>query len=170
MPYTLEQLTQDIRSTLKAKPLAEAGEAICPFIERALNDQDFRTTHIGADKTAKREVIYEDSELGFCLCVHSFEGPAISSPHDHGPSWAIYGQAEGMTEMTDWRIIKPAQGDEPALVEAEHTYKMEVGMAHFYPPGAVHSPRREASTKLLRIEGADLTKIKRTKIKAAESA
>jgi hypothetical protein len=28
--------------------------------------------------------------------------PMIGGPHDHGNSWAIYGQALGWTEMTEW--------------------------------------------------------------------
>ena len=32
--------------------------------------------------------------------------PAHGEPHDHGSSWAIYGLAEGDTEMTDWKVVR----------------------------------------------------------------
>ena len=93
--------------------------------------------------------------------------PAIGEPHDHGPTWAVYGQAEGITEMTDWKIVKKGRGDEPTMVEPAQTYKMKSGDACFYGIGHVHSPKRTAPTKLIRIEGTNLDYIKRSKIAAA---
>src|SRR5690606_38861717 len=125
--------------------------------------------NFGSDKTAKRTIIHEDPELGFCICVHVYDGAAHSGPHDHGASWAIYGQAEGETEMTDWKIVTPAKDGKPARVVSEQVYMLKPGMAHFYPVGAVHSPARADSTKLLRIEGANLDNVERTPIVRAES-
>lgn len=169
MTYTLDQLARDIRDTLKDKPLPAGGEALCTHVSRALADDGFRAENFGPDKTAKREVIFEDPELGFCVCVHVYEGAAHTGPHDHGDSWAIYGQAEGATEMTDWRIVSPARGDEPARVEPVDTYTLRPGDAHFYAVGDVHSPSRDDSTKLLRIEGANLDRVMRTPIEPAET-
>ncbi len=168
MAYTLEQLTDDIRETLNAAPVPAGGEAVCAHVERALKDETFRRENIGPDKTEKRTVIYEDPQLGFCVCVHVYEGAAHTAPHDHGGSWAIYGQAEGTTEMTDWRIVSPADGDKPARVEPVATYKLTPGMAHFYAAEAVHSPSRDHSTKLIRIEGTNLDHVTRMAIEPAE--
>jgi hypothetical protein len=44
---------------------------------------------------------------------------------------------------------------------------MKPGDAHLYDVGAVHSPKRDGLTKLVRIEGANLDRIKRSNIKAA---
>jgi hypothetical protein len=44
---------------------------------------------------------------------------------------------------------------------------MHPGEAHLYDVGEVHSPRREAPVKLIRIEGLNLDRIKRSNIKAA---
>lgn len=170
MTYTLDSLARDIGKTLEEKSGDEMASALCDAVQAALTDKDFLATNIGADKTKPREIIYEDPDKGFCICVHTYQGGANSAPHDHGPAWAIYGQAEGSTEMTDWRIVKPVDGDEPALVEPERTYTLTPGMAYFYAPGAVHSPKRDGDTKLLRIEGANLDHIKRTPMKAADPA
>jgi hypothetical protein len=112
-------------------------------------------------------VLYEDPELGFCICGHVHDGAAVGKPHDHGSSWAIYGQAEGMTEMTDWKIVKAGAGESPALVEPVRTYTMKPGDAKLYDVGVVHSPNRQAPTKLIRIEGANLDRVKRSNIAAA---
>jgi predicted metal-dependent enzyme (double-stranded beta helix superfamily) len=169
MPYTLPQLAADIRKTLAESTDRSAKEKVCALVSRALKDEAFLAAHLKdrAPGANPREVLYEDSDLGFCICGHVYANKAIGTPHDHGPSWAIYGQAAGVTEMTDWRIVRPGSGAEPTLVEPERTYLMHPGDAHFYDVGAVHSPRREAPTKLIRIEGANLDRIKRSNIKAA---
>jgi hypothetical protein len=54
-----------------------------------------------------RQILYEDPELGFCIVGHVEHNSRQSRPHDHGPTWAIYGQAVGETIMTDWVIVSP---------------------------------------------------------------
>jgi hypothetical protein len=116
-----------------------------------------------------REILYEDPQLGFCICGHVYDREAIGSPHDHGSSWAIYGQATGVTEMTDWKIVEKGDGEKPTLVEPVRTYLMHPGDVHLYDVGMVHSPKREAAVKLIRIEGQNLDHMRRSKIKAARA-
>ena len=68
--------------------------------------------------------------------------------------------------MTDWRIVEEGEGDKPALVELVETYALEPGQARLYDVGAVHAPRRERPTKLIRIEGQNLDNVQRSNIKA----
>jgi len=168
MTYSLTQLAADIRETLKADSSPPAKEKICGYVSKALTDKAFIANHLKtrASGAHPREVLYEDPELGFCICGHVHDGAAHGSPHDHGSSWAIYGQAVGVTEMTDWRIVEKGSGDKPSLVEPVKTYAMNPGDAHLYDVGAVHSPKRDAPVKLIRIEGANLDNIKRSNIKA----
>ena len=70
--------------------------------------------------------------------------------------------------MTDWRIVKKGDGTTPSLVEPVKSYVLRPGDAHFYDVGVVHSPKRDSLTKLVRIEGANLDRIKRSNIKRAE--
>ena len=168
MSYTLDQLAADIRAALKADPGRTGKLAVGRHVERALKDPAFVAAHLkarakGADP---REVLYEDPELGFCICGHVYDGPARGSPHDHGQSWAIYGQATGVTEMTDWRIVEKGAGDKPTLVEPVKTYSMNPGDAHLYDVGDVHSPNRDAPVRLIRIEGKNLDRVQRSNIKA----
>ena len=168
MSITLPRLAADIRTVLTLDPGPAAKQHVCRLVERALRDRDFVATHlkdraIGADP---REVLYEDPELGFCICGHVYMDKALGKPHDHGTSWAIYGQATGVTEMTDWRIVEAGAGAKPTLVEPARSYLLEPGAAHFYDVGAVHSPKREAPVKLIRIEGRNLDRERRSNIKA----
>ncbi|NDH64333.1 MAG: hypothetical protein EBY18_22415 [Alphaproteobacteria bacterium] len=167
MTTTLEKLAADIRAALKADPSAAGKQAICLLVEKVLHDQAFIAAHLTAEQCKPRKVLYEDPELGFCICGHVYEKPAHGQPHDHGPSWAIYGLAVGDTEMTDWRIVQKGEGTTPTLVSPAKSYVMRPGDAHFYDVGVVHSPKRDGLTKLVRIEGENLDNIKRSNIKAA---
>jgi hypothetical protein len=172
MTYTLEQLAADIRAALAADQGPAAKRKVCEYVTRSLNDPVFIATYL-KDRPANanpREVLYEDPALGFCICGHVYDGAANGSPHDHGPSWAIYGQAVGVTEMTDWKIVEKGEGGKPSLVEPVRTYVMKPGDAHFYDVADVHSPRREAPVKLIRIEGRNLDQVKRSNIKARQPA
>jgi hypothetical protein len=167
MSYTLEQLSADIRNALNADAGPAGKQAVCALVSKVLLDKEFVAQHLTAEQCRPRKVLFEDPDLGFCVCGHVYEQPAHGKPHDHGSSWAIYGLAVGDTEMTDWRIVKPGDGADPTLVAPERTYVLRPGDAHFYDVGVVHSPKRDSLTKLVRIEGANLDHIKRSNIKAA---
>ena len=96
--------------------------------------------------------------MKFCILAHVYKGKRISPPHDHGPSWAVYGQVEGVTVMTDWKLLQKPTSGTTGKVEKMRDYELTPGVAHVYNEGVVHSPRRDGDTKLIRIEGRDLTK------------
>ena len=166
MARTLEQFAADCHRILKAEPGPEGRKKVCGLVEEVLKDQGFIAKHIG-DNAPDRKVIYEDPELGFCILAHNNKGAKGSSPHDHGPAWAIYGQAMGETEMTDWELVEPATEEKPGKVRKARTYKLKPGKAHLYNEGDLHSPSREAATKLIRIEGKNMDKVRRLKYQAA---
>ena len=84
-----------------------------------------------------------------------------SPPHDHGPSWAIYGQVAGETAMSDWELVSPASPDKPGKVKHKTKYKLTPGVAHVYNEGDLHSPSRSGPTRLIRLEGTNMEKVKR---------
>ena len=169
MASTLDELATRLKAELGTKDVSECSQAVCGLISTALLDDAFVGEHLPdrAPGEHPREVLYEDPDLGFCICGHVYEGAAESGPHDHGSSWAIYGQAEGTTEMTDWKIVEPGSGDAATKVVPERVYTLVRGDAHFYDVGAVHSPKRETTTRLIRVEGANLDHIQRSNIEAA---
>ena len=99
--------------------------------------------------------------LGFCILAHKYNGEKTSPPHDHGPSWAIYAQARGETIMRDYDMIKDASADKPGKVKVSRTYSLKPGIAHVYNEGDLHSPTRVGPTSLVRVEGTDMSQIKR---------
>ncbi len=167
MSYSLEQLSQDISQTLKADPGPDGRQKICQFVSKALLDKEFIAKHVTPEECKPRKVLYEDPDSGVCICGHVYAKEAKGAPHDHGPTWAIYGVAEKVTKMTEWKIVKAGSGEEPSLVEAVGSYDMKPGDCHVYEAGDVHSPHITPGTKLIRIEGANLDHVKRSRIKAA---
>jgi len=169
MTITLEQLANDIRDALTADSGRGGKDNVCKIVSKTLLDQEFIAEHLKdrAEGEHPREVLFEDPNMGFCICGHVYGGTAHGEPHDHGSSWAIYGQATGETEMTDWKIVKAGTESDPKLVEKERVYTMVPGDAHFYDVGDVHSPSRAAPVKLVRIEGSNLDDVQRSNIKAA---
>ena len=118
----------------------------------------------------ERKVLYEDPDLGFTILAHGYVGAKGSKPHDHGPSWAIYGQADGETIMTDWDCLERSGEGKTGKARWVRDYAMRPGDAYLYDVGVLHSPRREGSTRLLRIEGINMEKVKRFPYEAVTEA
>ncbi len=160
MAYTLDAFSAECHRLLKAEPGPEGRQKVCAYLQDVLQDEAFVATHLG-DDVPERKIIYEDAELGFCILAHVNHGAKESPPHDHGPTWAIYGQAAGETEMTDWEVVEPASEDKPGKVRRAKTYTLTPGAAYVYNEGDLHSPRREASTRLIRFEGKNMDNVQR---------
>jgi predicted metal-dependent enzyme (double-stranded beta helix superfamily) len=165
MTATLQQFAAECRTILRSEPGPSGRRQICMRLEELLRSPEFVSQNLD-DRTPERQVLYEDPDLGFCVLAHSYKGPKDSPPHDHGPSWAIYGQAEGETEMTDYELVAPAAEGKPGKARAVRTYKLTPGAAYLYNEGDLHSPRRRGPTRLIRIEGMNMDRIKRLKFEA----
>jgi len=169
--YTLEQLSADCRAALDKDPGPAGREVVRDCIAKACADKDFVAKYLGPDNHTQRQILYEDDKHKFCILAHVYEGAKGSNPHDHGPSWAIYGQATGVTTMTDWEKVEPPKDGEPGKVKKIKSYDMTPGVAYLYNEGVLHSPSREETTRLIRVEGQDLTNVKRDKyVEVAEAA
>ncbi len=166
MAYTLEQFAAECREALMTDPGPAGREKVRKLVARACTDADFVRTHLGPENESPRTVLYEDPDLGFCILAHVYVGPKGSDPHDHGPSWAIYGQADGVTEMTDWRLVSPPENGAPGKVVRVRTYTLEPGDAHVYQEGELHSPKRDHTTRLIRVEGTNMDNVEREKYEA----
>ena len=166
MGYNLEQFARECHDFLTADSGPAGRRKVCALLEKVLRDEAFVSTHL-TEATPERQILYEDPQLGFCILAHSYKGAKDSPPHDHGPSWAIYGQARGETEMTDWERIEPASEDVPGKARSAKTYTLTPGIAHLYNEGDLHSPRRAGPTQLIRIEGLNMAKVRRHKYEPA---
>jgi predicted metal-dependent enzyme (double-stranded beta helix superfamily) len=160
MDPSLEQFAAECHTILNS-----GRRKICMRLEQLLREPAFIRASIRED-TPERQVLYEDAELGFCVLAHRYNGPKESPPHDHGPSWAIYGQASGETEMTDYELVAPASPEKPGKARPLRTYKLTPGTAYLYNEGDLHSPLRRGPTQLIRIEGMNMDRIKRLRFEA----
>lgn len=166
MSHTLEQFADACHRILAEDPGVEGRKKVCALVGEVCKDKDFVAKNLG-DDVPERKVLYEDPELGFCICGHVNHGAKGSKPHDHGPTWAIYGQAEGTTVMTDWALVEPASESKTGKVKFVRDYKLDPGDSYLYNEGDLHSPRRDGSTRLIRIEGKNAEKIRRFSYEAA---
>lgn len=160
MPVTLTELAAACRRALSEDSGPAGRQRVCALVRDALADDAFVATHL-PDGAPERAVLYEDPQLGFCILAHVYQGARESAPHDHGPTWAIYGQARGETVMNDWAVVTPPRDGAPGVVRHVRAYRLTPGMAHVYHEGQVHSPRRDGPTRLIRVEGRNMDTVAR---------
>ncbi|NQV56882.1 MAG: hypothetical protein HQ503_13565 [Rhodospirillales bacterium] len=170
MTLTLEQFASDCKAALSAPPEPDGIEAVRKLLEEALKDDEFIQTYLGPDADSQRNIIYEDPDLGFCIIAHVYKGSSVGNPHDHADAWAIYGQASGVTRMTEWRKISAPDGDTPGTVEEVRSFDQNPGDASAWQVGDLHSPAREGETRLIRIEGRNMDGVKRDKYARPDAA
>jgi hypothetical protein len=160
MKHTLDSLAANVRKILQEENTPAGREAVAGLLRDALADRPFVDSLFDAS-SPERKVVYEDPKLRFCILAHRYTGAKDGPPHDHGPSWAIYGQADGETFMSDWQVLQAPASGQPGKVKKLREYSLTPGMAHVYNEGAVHAPRRAGPTRLVRIEGVNLEGVAR---------
>jgi hypothetical protein len=102
MPYDLDEFIADCRAIL-ARDAGPAGrEEVRVRLEQLLNNADIVRRTCGDDAPRGLKLLYEDDKLGFQILAHINDKARVSPPHDHGASWAIYGQATKYTDMIEW--------------------------------------------------------------------
>jgi predicted metal-dependent enzyme (double-stranded beta helix superfamily) len=159
MPLTLQSFASSVRAVLQQKNDPAGREQVAGLLRDALHDRAFVESLFDAN-SPERKIVYEDPDLGFCILAHRYTDARDGGPHDHGDSWAIYGQADGETKMSDWEVVSPGK------VKKVRDYTMTPGVAHLYNEGAIHAPSRSGPNRLVRIEGVNLEKVKRGRYEA----
>ena len=70
MTTPLEQFASECRAILTSEPGPSGRRKICMRLEQLLRDPGFLASALD-DSTPERKVLYEDSQLGFCVLAHS---------------------------------------------------------------------------------------------------
>jgi predicted metal-dependent enzyme (double-stranded beta helix superfamily) len=166
----IEQFAAECHDILKADTGPDGLEQVRQRLEKVLVDPTVIADYLGEDAEAPRNILYEDPELGFCIIAHIYKQASARNPHDHGPSWAIYGQVKGTTVMTEFELVEAPSDDAPGKAAPVKVYDLKPGMAVAYAPGVLHAPTRHEETRLIRIEGLDMERIRRDKYEAVEPA
>ena len=124
----------------RSRPMPVPGgrESVRHHLERLLAEKDFLAAHV-LSAPSGRHTLYEDPELGFVVLAHVNPTAGKSPPHDHGASWAVYGQVTEHTDMTEWRRAEGGDAPGPASLEVVRRYRLEPGHAGLYDIRAIHA-------------------------------
>lgn len=164
MSYTLDQFIADCRATLAKDPGPAGREQVRTRLETLLAQPDFIKAYCGDDQPRGMKVLYEDPKLGFQVLAHINDKARVSPPHDHGASWAIYGQATKYTDMIEWAREDNGADPKHAKLKPVKKYRLDPGKAGIYQDGTIHSIDYPDYARFIRVTGTDLDKIPRIKI------
>lgn len=160
MSYDLEQFTADCRAILRRDPGPGGREQVRQGLERLLHNEEFvRRTCI--DSPRGLHLLYEDRELGFQVLAHLNEKPRMGPPHDHGQSWAIYGQATEYTDMTEYDRVDDGSDTTHGQLKIARKYRLSPGEAGIFQDGKIHSIDYPAKSCFVRVTGTNLDRIPR---------
>ena len=165
MPYDLDQFIADCRAALTRDPGPAGREQVRLRLERLLANTDFVAATCGDDAPRGLKVLYEDKDLGFQVLAHVNDKARKSPPHDHGASWAIYGQATKHTDMIEWARV--SGDDKHAELKEVKRYRLNPGQAGIYADGAIHSIDYPERARFIRVTGTNLDKIDRVRFDLA---
>ena len=161
MAYELEDLCRDCHEILARGSGAAELEAVRQSLARLVTNEAFVERTCGAAAQQGLHLLHEDPELGFQVLAHINEKPRVSPPHNHGESWAVYGQATGYTDMTEFRRVDDGADPAHAKLEMTRKYRLNPGEVGIYPSTAIHSIDYPAKSRFIRITGTNLDRIYR---------
>ena len=164
MAYELQQFIDDTRAALRQDPGPAGRETVRQNLERLLANGNFVAKTCGDDAPLGLQVLYEDKELGFQVLAHVNDKARKSPPHDHGESWAIYGQAKLWTDMIEWKREDDGRDPKHARLTPEKKYRLEPGHAGIYQDGKIHSIDYPDKSRFVRVTGTNLDRIARISI------
>jgi hypothetical protein len=164
MSYTLDQFIADCRATLTRDPGPAGREQVRKDLEKLLANADFIRQYAGDDQPRGLKVLYEDPKLGFQVLAHINDKARVSPPHDHGASWAIYGQATKYTDMIEWAREDNGADPKHAELKPVKKYRLTPGKAGIYQDGKIHSIDYPDYARFIRVTGTDLDKIPRIRV------
>jgi len=166
MAYDLDQFVADCRSSLARDPGPKGREEVRVALERLLSNKEFVEEYCGASVPRGLAMLYEDPKLGFQVLAHINDKERVSPPHDHGASWAIYGQATHYTDMVEWEREDDGSSGKAKLKPAKK-YRLMPGHAGIYQDGKIHSIDYPDGSRFVRVTGTNLDKIQRVRFDLA---
>jgi predicted metal-dependent enzyme (double-stranded beta helix superfamily) len=163
MAYDFDQFISDCRAILTRDPGPQGREQVRVNLERLLANADFIRAYCGEDAPRGLKLLYEDPKLGFQVLAHINDKARVSPPHDHGDSWAIYGQAKEYTDMIEWERAEDGSDPKYAKLKPTKKYRLTPGHAGIYQDGTIHSIDYPDMARFIRVTGTNLDKINRVK-------
>jgi predicted metal-dependent enzyme (double-stranded beta helix superfamily) len=166
MAYTLDAFCADCREILRAPtPLPDALPRIAERLQNLLANPAFVAETFSEETPPGHRVLHHDPETDVHVLAHVQAAGKSGAPHSHGASWAVYGNARGFTDMTEWRRTNAA-GEDHAVLEAVERYRLEPGQTRAYGPEVIHSTAHPQKAWVIRVTGTDLDHIPRYRFSA----
>lgn len=166
MAYDLDQFSTDLHAILSADGLAGLP-AIADKLGNLLRNPAFVAATFDESTPPGHRVLYHDAGTDALVLAHVQVPGKSGNPHSHGPSWAIYGNARGFTDMTEWRRVNPPHEDHMVLAPAGR-YRLGPGDTHAYGPEAIHSTAHPEKAWVIRVTGTDLDRLERWRFNRAK--
>jgi len=159
MAYTLKEFCADCHKAISEDRGPGGREKVRQLLEKLLDNKEFVAEHCGPDAKVGIHTLYHDPETDFHVLAHINAKSRKSPPHDHGPSWAVYGQAVGHTDMTVWRRTDDRSKPGYAEVEPDRTYRLTPGKAGKFDIGDIHQIEFTDNARFVRVTGTDLATV-----------
>ena len=167
MAYTLDTFVKDAQGALKTHEGPAGREQVRVLLEKLLANPSFVDEAVGPATPMGTRKLYEDKDLGCVVLAHCNPKPHKSPPHDHGASWAVYGQAVMYTDMSEYKRVDGGTDAGDAKLEKVKTYRLEPGHAGVYDVGAIHAIDYPDGSRFVRVTGRDLDYVRRLKFDMA---
>jgi predicted metal-dependent enzyme (double-stranded beta helix superfamily) len=167
MTYTLDGFVKDAQAALKTDTSPGGREKVRLLLEKLLTNKQFVDQAVGPAAPMGTRKLYVDKDQGFVVLAHVNAKAHKSPPHDHGASWAVYGQAIKYTDMSEFRRVDGGNGAGEAKLEKVKSYRLEPGHAGIYDVGAIHAIDYPEGSRFVRVTGRDLDLVQRLKFDTA---
>jgi predicted metal-dependent enzyme (double-stranded beta helix superfamily) len=161
MARTLAEFCKTSTAVLKtADPLDRKLGQIAARLAELLANPDFVAEAFSESDPPGHRTLFHCPETDYHVLAHVQRAGKGGMPHSHGASWAIYGNARGFTDMTEWRRVNPA-GEEQAMLEEAAKYRLNAGETYAYGPHVIHSTAHPEKAWVIRVTGTDLDHLPR---------
>lgn len=162
MSYEFQDFIDDVRATLRRGQGKAEVEAVRGQLARLLANPEFVERSCGTGAKPGLHRIHADPELGFEVLAYVNEKARKSPPHDHGASWAVYGQAISHTDMTEYRRTDDSSVPGKATLEETRRYRLHPGEVGVFMGREIHAIDYPAESRFIRVTGTNLDRIERS--------
>ena len=161
MAYTFDQFCADCNAAMVKNSGSVGREKIRRHLEKLLVNKSFIAEHLATQSSGKT-LLYHDKDFDFHIMAHGTDAShRKGKPHDHGSSWAVYGQATGLTNMTVWNRTDDGSQNGHAKLNENQIFSLHPGQAALFDKGIIHSTAHPKPARWIRVTGTNLDKIER---------
>jgi predicted metal-dependent enzyme (double-stranded beta helix superfamily) len=118
--------------------LFRASDAVGELLQDKSFLKDFGLPVAGEYQTY---LLYKDPERGFIVTASTSRDKLYRPPHDHGPTWAVYGVYSGQIQMTRYKRVDDRRVEGYAELDQVADFAARGGMVDAIMPGGIHELR-----------------------------